>query len=200
MEVIFGLVIFGIWGLFIYNTSIYPMIEQHRQQTAQKLESCISFDKSAHVLNLYDFHPKISQVVQMQRYEILHTGYQPETITYTSVTVGNVTTGGVSKNDAYKYISGTSKTDKYQLVYLGNEIKTIKLCNPKVRSKAEQMGLKEYMNPNGDIVVVREIKVSREAAQMALAGYYSQMQNEMLPGYPDEAKCRKILNFVCNSI
>lgn len=199
MEVIVCLIILGIWGLFVYNTSIYPMVEQSRKRTAEKLASCISFDESNGVLSLHAFHPDIAKVVKMQRYEILHTGYQPETLTYTSVTVGNVTTGGVTKNDAYKYIKGTSKTDKYQLVYLGKEIKTIRLCSQDVKNRAVQLDLGRYMNPNGEIVVVEKTRISTAAAQAALSGYYSAMQNEMLPGYPDEAKCRKILNFVCGN-
>lgn len=198
LGVFIGLIMCAFSFYYFYCQVIYPIKQANAQDTASKLESCLTFDEKTNVLHLHSQHPKIEKIVKMERYEILHTGYQPETVTYTSVTVGNVTTGGVSHNDAYKYISGTSKTEKYKLVYLGKEIKTIKLCNSTVRKKAEQIGLQEYMNSNGDIMVVKGVRVSREAAQMALSGYYSPMQNELLPGYPTEDKCRKILDFLCD--
>lgn len=199
MEFIFCLIILGIWGFFIYSKVVYPLMEQSKKNAAKNLTAYITFDERTHVLSLHGFHPDISKVVTMQRYEILHTGYQPETVTYTSVTVGNVTSGGISKNDAYKYISGTSKTDRYQLLYLGNNINTIKLCSQAVKEQARQLGMQKYMNAAGEIVVVEKTRVSTAAAEAALTGFYSAMQNEMLPGYPTEDKCRRILNFVCGS-
>lgn len=199
MEVILGLLMCGFSFYYFYCKVIYPIQEENAKNTAGKLVSCITYDEKTRVLKLHGFHRHIGKIIKMQRYQILHTGYQPEKTTYTSVTVGNVTTGGVSREEAYKYISGTSNTDKYQLMYVGKEIKRIQLCSDDVKREALQLGLDEYMNRDGEIVVVENRHISREAAQAALAGFYSPMQNEILPGYPDKGKCSRIRDFLCDS-
>lgn len=174
MDGLFGLII----GLLAVALGMYwgykssGAADAIKAEKAEKLTSYFSFDGGNNVFTIHKFHPDIGKYISMRRYEILHTGYQPETVSYTSVTVGNVTTGGVSKNDAYTYISGTSKTDKYKLEYLGKEIKAIRLGNDDVKNRAKQLGMEKYMNNNGDIIVVKDMPISRVAAQAALAGYY----------------------------
>ena len=196
MEFIFSLILLCVSGFLIYCKVIYPIMETSREAAAKRLESYVSYDEKTQTLHLYSFHPDIEKVVKMSRYELIHTGYQPETITFSAVTVGNVTTGGVSKNEAYKYISGTSGTDRFMLKYRNKTIKTIKLYSPEVKNLAKQRGMDRYMNSNGDIIVVHEKKVSQEAAMAALSGFYIPMQEEQMAGYPDKYKCGEILCFV----
>lgn len=196
MEIIVSLILLCVSGFLIYSKVIYPIMEANREAAAERLESYVSYDEKTQTLHLYKFHPDIEKVVKMSRYELIHTRYQPETITFSAVTVGNVTTGGVSKNEAYKYISGTSGTDRFMLEYRNKTIKTIKLYSPEVKNLAKQRGMDKYMNSNGDIIVVHEKKVSQEAAMAALSGFYIPMQKEQMAGYPDKYKCGEILCFV----
>lgn len=196
MEIIVSLILLCVSGFLIYSKVIYPIMEASREAAAERLESYVSYDEKTQTLHLYKFHPDIEKVVKMSRYELIHTGYQPETITFSAVTVGSVTTGGVSRNEAYKYISGTSGTDRFILEYRNKTIKTIKLYSPEVKNLAKQRGMNRYMNNKGDIIVVHEKKASQEAAMAALSGFYIPMQKEQMAGYPDKYKCGEILCFV----
>lgn len=87
MEVIFGILMMVVFGWWFYNFVIWPQQDQMRKETAKKLESCITFDYEANTLKLHQFHPDICKVVKMEPYEIPHTSYKPDSVTYTSVTV-----------------------------------------------------------------------------------------------------------------
>ena len=191
-----GFLIVGIPLGFALWHQLYNDRQRSNEQIAKKIQNYISFDESTSTLSVYDFHPLIYRVVTMDRYEILHTAYQPETYTYTSVRVGNVTIGDVSKNEAYKYISGSSKTDKYELNYLRKYIRKIKLCSQELIDKARRAGLEKYMNSEGEIIVVGRASVSQDALKSALSGYYAQMQIEGLDAQPSYDKCSRILSFL----
>lgn len=194
-ELIGALIVMVPIGIRLWH-QFYNDRQKSNKQIANKLRSYISFDENTSTLTVYDLHPQISRVVTMDRYEILHTAYQPESYTYTSVRVGNVTIGDVSKNEAYKYISSSSKTEKYELKYLGKYIKKIKLCGQDVIDKAKQSGMEQYMNSAGEIVVVGNASVSQDAMKSALTGYYAQIQYEMFDAQPDYDKCSRILSFL----
>ena len=175
---------------------IYNQRQENNKKIAEKIEKYISFDERTNTLNVYAFHPQIYRVITIDRYEILHTGYQPETYTYTSATIGNVTYGELNKNEGYKYISGSSKTNKHVLCYLHKSIWKIKLHGSEVIDKAKRAGLEKYMNSAGEIIVVGKARVSQEALKSALSGYYAQMQIEGLDAYPSYDKCSHILDFL----
>ena len=198
IEAIFCILMMVVFGWWFYNFVIWPQQDQKRKETAKKLESCVTYDPQDNTLKLHQFHPDICKVVKMEPYEIPHTSYKPDSVTYTSVTVGQVTTGGVTHNEGYQYISGHSKTGKYKLSYMGKTIEHIELCTPEVKQRAQAQGMQAYMDAKGQIEVVQHIKVSQVALQMALQGVYSAMAEEMAPGYPSESDCRKIYNFLCS--
>lgn len=185
-------------GLFFWH-QIYNAREKIKKNIAATIDQSVSLEEDTRTLVVHQLHPLISNVVTMERYRIIHTGYQPETYTFTSVTVGNVTTGGVSKEEAYTYISGSSKTDKYELLYLGKAIRKIKLCSEELIDKAKRAGLDKYMNNAGEIVVVGRASVSRDALESALSGHYTLMQLQQQEGQPDYGKCRSILDFLTST-
>lgn len=191
------LIMFLILCAVIYFFYIAPIMKKYKEHVAKSLESCITYDEKERTLKLYHFHPNIRKVVKMEPYEIVNTSYQPDTVTYTSVTVGQVTTGGVTHNEGYLYDSGLTKTEKFQLNYMDHSINTIELCTPEVKEQAEKLGLQEYYNNKGQIEVVQKVKVSKTAVDMAIMGIISTMQREMMPGYPSREKCSQILDFLC---
>lgn len=192
------LIIFLIFCAVMYFFCIAPIMEKYKEHVAKSLESCITYDEKERTLKLYHFHPNIREVVKMEPYKIIETSYQPDTVTYTSVTVGQVTTGGVTHNEGYLYDSGLTKTEKFELNYMNHSINTIELCTPEVKEQAEKLGLQEFYNNEGQIEVVQKVKVSKTAVDMAIMGIISTMQREMMPGYPSKEKCSRILNFLCS--
>lgn len=203
IELIIGLLFVGPMVYYLWCQSIKDNLEKKERkakQTAESIKKYISFDDKTGTLNVYDFPPGIDEIVTMKNYYIQHTGYQPESYTFTSATVGNVTTGGISKNEAYTYFAGTSKTDKYDLLYRNHSIRAIKLCSQKAKNTAKKAGMGKYMNAAGEIIVRETKRFSMSAMSAAASGYYTGLGIEQAEALPSYEKCKSILDFLYNSI
>lgn len=158
------------------------------------------YDKKKKTINVSKRGPGFNHIIRIDEHEVKNYTYVKPSYSFTSVTVGGVTTGGISKSgDYYKQ---DSNHKNYELVYCsspyvekGELIELIHLTDELVE-KAKQTSISSYLDGN-DIVVVKDIDVTDEVATLAQYGMMDDAMTYMnikkAEGFPSLSKAKDIL-------
>ena len=149
----------------------------------------LNFSFKDFTLSITKRDTRFSQIVKIIEDTTAIATYSPEKYIYTGVTVGGITTGGVSKVGGY----GTKavKNGRYNLELVnqrGGTIQRIKLT-PKLSQKARESVVAQYLSEQGDEIIVvlpYDSKINGKEV-----GVFSP---ERRPTYE---KCKDILNWLC---
>ena len=123
------LMLIGVIAIMVirfYNQDIVPM---KNDRMWIKTAAYVDYIPAQHTLVLKRRGPELSKAIKILDDRNYTISYKPEEYIFTSVTVGGITTGGVDKIGGYNYISGSTKTGKYQLWYIDKLIRSIQLCD-----------------------------------------------------------------------
>lgn len=161
---------------------------------ALKLHEYVTYDEGEKTLCVYSCHPDIAKLLKIRKHGIQVIGHQPDTYTYRSMQIGNVSTGRVSKTSGFDYFAGSLDSGKCELLFAGKPVHKILLVDPNLEEYARSTDIAQYMNRNGDIQVYIRSAVSQSSL---MTGSYTMFQTAMSDAYPTGAKCKAIINFIC---
>ena len=154
----------------------------------------------------------ISQFVSIREHMYYSTKDNPTKVHYGSATVGGVTTGGVYTTGGGKSFNGQIPSGKWELVFTGyippvdngaNVIKDIKLSD-ELLEEAKASNICKYLSDWGTIIVVTKEKVFSsntniafmEAQRMVNNVTSLETQRKLAAGYPSQAMCQEIYDWI----
>lgn len=177
--------------------------KQKRGQKAIEVLDYARYSASEKKLYLYKKGKAVADLLTMHEYTIDNIKEKPKEYIYTGVTVGGITTGGVSEVGGYKYIANTSKTGKYMLTYADNKpISAICLTDELFR-EALNSNIAQYLDRDHKairIVTKVNMKMTNVAASTGNTDLYSYyLQRDTAEALPDYSKCMAIKDWVAGT-
>ena len=190
------LMLIGVIAIMVirfYNQDIVPM---KNDRMWIKTTAYVDYIPAQHTLVLKRRGPELSKAIKILDDRNYTISYKPEEYIFTSVTVGGITTGGVDKIGGYNYISGSTKTGKYQLWYIDKLIRSIQLSD-ELFEQAKESLIAEYLNmATKEIVVISSVALSYTTQMLLNTGHtdyaFDNMTKESKAGYPTYEKCIKL--------
>ena len=154
------LMLIGVIAIMVmrfYNQDIVPM---KNNRMWMNTAAYVDYIPTQHTLVLKKRGPELSKAIKILDDRDYKISYKPEEYIFTSVTVGGITTGGVDKIGGYNYISGSTKTGKYQLWYIDKLVRNIRLSD-ELFEQAKESLIAEYLNmTTKEIVVISSVSLS----------------------------------------
>ena len=149
------------------------------------------------------------------RHRDMQFNYHPATATFTAATVGGVTTGGWSVDEAHYTTSYGSKTEKYQLQFCPLDdcvlvepilVKYIRLSESDAEAARSKQYLREFISGNNRDVLKLEHKVESRSASAASNYYQSSgdlygaanlLHEDYTASLLTEAELLSVIRFLC---
>ena len=197
------LMLIGVIAIMVmrfYNQDIVPM---KNNRMWMNTAAYVDYIPTQHTLVLKKRGPELSKAIKILDDRDYKISYKPEEYIFTSVTVGGITTGGVDKIGGYNYISGSTKTGKYQLWYIDKLVRNIRLSD-ELFEQAKESLIAEYLNMSTkEIVVISSVSLSYTTRMLLDTGHtdyaFDNITKESKAGYPTYEKCIKIMNWLCSN-
>lgn len=192
--------------VFIAKTSFANANRDIRKTVADNYEKSgfLSYDTVHNILIIRKQFSGIINVLKIEDHVNTVTAHKPTEYIYTSATVGGITTGGVTKTGRYDYLVSTGKSGKCLLVY-GADHPVMKIqLSDELYQKALKSDIKEYLNNEKQIVVVKPYTpygLEADALKAMVTSGRISLASDMLANradYPTRDKCTRILNWLCS--
>lgn len=176
-----------------------------------RLTAFATYNKETQTLNVSRRGNGIRNLVTIREAKNYTTKETPVKVHYGSATVGGVTTGGVYTTGGETVFTGSYSTGKYELDYIETEIGTgaltqdkkqykiiYKIClTPELAAQAQNSNISKYLASGNIIQVVSSSQMSIDELRFAMNNLNSAAaQNMAKRGYPSQAKCQEILNWL----
>lgn len=179
--------------------------EKAREQAAlQAAKPYLELDKVYGILTVKRCCPEVASALKIVKHYTESGTLHPATYTYTAVTVGGITTGGITEH-AEHYDSTFQKTSKVKLIYDKFVIEKIRLERKADIVRAYKYGV--VVGRDGMIDVTNkltaeekqryDIEVRASVTSWNERGYYTNSYEEMR--FPTFEKVKKILDFLATS-
>ncbi len=197
IPIIFAVVVFGIIGMRIYNLHIVPA---EQEKAKNETEGFIKCERGT--ATLIARNPSISKVIKIEEAKNYTIAHEPEKTHFGAVTVGGVTTGGTYTTGGYDYISNSTKSGFYNMVYGGNDhIFQIQLTDEQYK-QAQKSKIAKYLNEENKQIYVHTPHSYTKFDDMMVSSMTdkNQILNYALSdkrGYPTREKCEEILAWLC---
>lgn len=195
-----ALIFAGIVGTFLCLKYSKSLENEAARNIASTYLQC-SYDEFSKTLYVGNRAPEYRDFLIIRGHSTKAYNYVEPSYQYTAVSVGGVTTGGISKSG--DYYKKSDYTMNYEIVYPnssnGGVIEWIFLTNGLLPLAKKSM-LKEYIE-NDKVRVVNEYKASNLYVQYQKMGLsdmaVSQLEQDKSAAYPTKEKCDKIINWLC---
>lgn len=200
--VIVIIILIGIIAIEILSINNKNIVPARNERMWSRTAAYVDYIPAQSVLKVKKRGPELSKAIKILDDKDYTISYKPEEYIFTSATVGGITTGGVDKIGGYSYISGSTKTGKYQLWYIDKLIRRIQLSDT-LFAQAKKSPIAEYLDKTTkEIVVISTVSPSYATQMLLRAGHTNSaldnMRRESKAGYPSYEKCIKIMNWLCS--
>ena len=202
----------GMALIFPLSFGIFFLIYKYSISAIKNVENIIKLDKQTNSMTLLARNEKLDKLICIKPIYSSSYEYTPEKVTYTSVTVGGVTTGGIDKREAFysEEIKGRSgKYGIYAKMELGNlmRISEINLDESLIESAKSIPEINKFLKDNTLVLsyassAIKISKIEGDMYQQAISNgdiYTAANIRNKLSEQAELTKddCQNIINWIC---
>ena len=192
-------------GLFaIFGLGKRLIAKMKYRSDVRKTQKYVSFYNDT--LKVYQRTEKFKNILGMIEHKSSRMAHKDAEYIYTSVTVGGVTTGGVSKIGDYDYFTAEKNSGRWELWYDGHMVKQIELTDELARQAKNSSLISGYISGNTIYVVNPNAKPTLSNSDwLELNRRNSIMGMNILlddndKQYPRLEKCNAIVRWLCGDV